>query len=565
MNSLSSALRVEQKAAKTKREEWLTNADLEPVKVENRTWSSMSFVNFWISDSININTLMLCQSNIALGLTWWMSLISVLVGYIITAIFIVASSRPGATYHLTFPVTIRQSWGIYGSLWPIINRVAIAILWFAVQTYIGGNCIRVMIRCWSPNWVNAAGLQKDLDTNLRGVDMVSFILFWLLMLIPTWFPIQKIKHFFTFKAVVAPLGLIIFFGWSLGRANATPAQAAALRSVLTTSSRLSSEDQGWTMVKGIVSAISNAVTLILNISDLASRSRDKKDIVWPQLITVPIGFFITSFFGIIIASCYQAETGDLEAEWNPMVILDNFINPDSPSVRFAVWFIAFCLCVAQIGTNQAANVIACGCDLTACMPSYINNRRGGYICVFLGLALVPWRLTDGPTGFTNYLSGYCVFLSAIAGTMLSDYYVVRRGRANIADLYKVDGWYRYTHGVNLRAVAAYLCGVAINLPGFIASTPGNGSLVNIAATRIYNLSFFTGFLVSSLTYIILSYIFVPTGAVPFNASFEEIDYSGYTHDTNSVYDLEINGVAGMADGAIAVTASKTDSSSVQKT
>lgn len=67
MNSLSSALRVEQKAAKTKREEWLTNADLEPVKVENRTWSSMSFVNFWISDSININTLMLCQSNIALG------------------------------------------------------------------------------------------------------------------------------------------------------------------------------------------------------------------------------------------------------------------------------------------------------------------------------------------------------------------------------------------------------------------------------------------------------------------------------------------------------------------
>lgn len=67
MNSLSSSLRVEQKAAKTKREEWLTNADLEPVKVENRTWSSMSFVNFWISDSININTLMLCQSNIALG------------------------------------------------------------------------------------------------------------------------------------------------------------------------------------------------------------------------------------------------------------------------------------------------------------------------------------------------------------------------------------------------------------------------------------------------------------------------------------------------------------------
>ncbi|TIA88679.1 hypothetical protein E3P99_02457 [Wallemia hederae] len=558
INGLTSWLRVEQKDTKTKREQWLTNIDLEPVKAENRTWTSMSFINFWISDSININTLMLCQANIVLGLTWWMSLISVFVGYSITAIFIVASSRPGATFHLTFPITIRQSWGIYGSIWPIINRVVIAILWFAVQTYIGGNCIRVMIRCWDPNWIYSPGLQKQLDTNLQGVDMVSFIIFWSLMLIPTWFPIQKIRHFFTFKAIVAPVGLLIFFGWSLGRATTTDYQEQALRRVLTRSSTLSSSEQGWTMVKGIVSAISNAVTLILNISDLASRAQHKKNVVLPQIFTVPLGFFITSFFGIIIASCYEAETG--QTEWDPMVILNNFIDPDSAAVRFAVWFIAFCLCVSQIGTNQAANVIACGCDLTACLPSYINNRRGGYICVFLGLCLVPWRLTDGATSFTNYLSGYCVFLSAIAGTMLSDYFVVRRGRANIADLYRAEGWYSYTYGVNLRAVAAYLCGVAINLPGFIASTPGNEDLVGLGATRIYNLSFFTGFLVSSVIYIALSYIWPPAGAVPFNAPFEEYDYSGYTYDSNSVYDLEINGVAGMADGALAVSTTKNSSS-----
>ncbi|TIB10384.1 hypothetical protein E3P77_02366 [Wallemia ichthyophaga] len=456
-----------------------------------------------------------------------------------------------------------QSWGIFGSVWPIINRVVIAILWFAVQTYIGGNCIRVMLRCWDPNWTTSAGLQKQLDTNLKGFDMVCFIIFWSLMLIPTYFPIQKIKHFFTFKAIVAPLGLIIFFGWSLGRATATPSQEATLKSVLTSPSTLTSSEQGWEMVKAIVRAISNAVTLILNISDLASRAHDKKNVVFPQLLTVPLGFFITSFFGVIIASCYQAETGI--KEWDPMVILDNFINPDSAAVRFAVWFIAFCLCVAQMGTNQAANVIACGCDLTACLPSYINNRRGGYICVFLGLCLVPWRLTDGATSFTNYLSGYCVFLSAIAGTMLSDYFVVRRGRANVADLYRAEGWYSYTYGVNLRAVAAYLCGVSINLPGFIASTPGNEEIVGRSATRIYNLSFFTGFLVSSVIYIAISYIFPPTGAVPFNAPFEEIDFSGYTHDTDSIYDLEVNGLGGMADGGIAITTTKTDSSSIRST
>lgn len=51
-----------------------------------------------------------------------------------------------------------------------------------------------------------------------------------------------------------------------------------------------------------------------------------------------------------------------------------------------------------------------------------------------------------------------------------------------------------------------------------------GRTVPVAATRVYQLSFFTGFGVSSLVYYALNRLFPVVGAA---AVFEEIDVSGY--------------------------------------
>jgi len=84
-----------------------------------------------------------------------------------------------------------------------------------------------------------------------------------------------------------------------------------------------------------------------------------------------------------------------------------------------------------------------------------------------------------------------------------------------------DAWYYFTFGVNLlfvhvakhrqfrvafrskralngllyRAYTAYAAGILINVVGFAGAT---GRTVSLAATRIYEMSFFTGFGVSSL-------------------------------------------------------------------
>lgn len=73
------------------------------------------------------------------GLSWWQSWICVWVGYFIAAAFVCLTGRIGAVYHVSFPVAARASFGIWGSFWPVINRVVMAIIWYGVQAYIGGK------------------------------------------------------------------------------------------------------------------------------------------------------------------------------------------------------------------------------------------------------------------------------------------------------------------------------------------------------------------------------------------------------------------------------------------
>ena len=73
---------------------------------------------------------MIAASSLQVGLSWWQAWICVWVGYTISAMFVCMTCRIGATYHIGFPIVNRASFGIWGSLWPVLNRAVMA--WQAV-------------------------------------------------------------------------------------------------------------------------------------------------------------------------------------------------------------------------------------------------------------------------------------------------------------------------------------------------------------------------------------------------------------------------------------------------
>lgn len=347
-----------------------------------------------------------------------------------------------------------------------------------------------MIRSVSTSW-DRARIHGPLDAQGTSTpEYVSFILFWLCSLPAICYPVHRIRHLFTVKAYLVPPAAIAFLVWAVVRAG-------GIGPIVGQPSSLHGSRLAWELVKGVMSSMGNFATLIINDCDFSRFARKPVDAQWSQLLAIPLSFAVTSLIGIVVSS--SSTVIYKEPIWDPLDLLGRLIDDGGPAQRFGVFVIALAFALAQLGTNIAANSVSAGADLTALLPCYINIRRGGYLCAAVGLAMCPYKLLTSASSFTTYLAAYSVFLSSIAGVMVADYYLVRRGFLDVRGLYdaRSTGPYFYTWGIHWRGYAAYVAGILINVVGFAGAA---GRDVPKGATYLYTLNFFCGFVVSSATY-----------------------------------------------------------------
>ena len=171
------------------------------------------------------------------------------------------------------------------------------------------------------------------------------------------------------KAYFVPLAGIAYFVWAIRRAH-------GIGPIVHQGGTAHGSELAWGMVKGIMSSIANFATLIVNDPDFARFARKPRDALWSQFFTIPLGFAVTSFIGIIVSSS-SAVIFPPKAIWNPLDLLSLFLNGANSGERFGVFIIAFAFALAQLGTNIAANSVSAGTDMTALLPRYLNIRRGG--------------------------------------------------------------------------------------------------------------------------------------------------------------------------------------------
>jgi NCS1 family nucleobase:cation symporter-1 len=159
------------------------------------------------------------------------------------------------------------------------------------------------------------------------------------------------------------------------------------------------------------------------------------------------------------------------------------------------------LTIATLTTNIAANVVAPANGFSNLAPHKITFKRGALITAVIGILIMPWRLyNDAAAYIFTWLIGYGALLGPVAGIMIADYFVVRRGELIVNDLYKRHGAYEYVRGFNWLAISALALGVAPSLPGFVAAlrgTPETGVF-----GRIYNWTWFVGFILSAMIYVV---------------------------------------------------------------
>ena len=469
----------------------LYNKDFAPVPAAERSWSKWNIAAIWVGMAVCIPTYMLASSLIDQGMNWWQALITILLGNVIVLIPMVLNAHVGTKYGIPLPVFLRLNFGIDGAILAGLLRGLVACGWFGIQTWIGGTAIYQILMVMMPGLVDSADVGNSVDPNIW--QLACFLLFWAINMYIIFKGIDSIKKLETWAAPFLLIIGLCLLGWAWMKVG-------SMSDILDASYTLSARKDVnfWAIFwPGLTAMVGFWATLSLNIPDFTRYAKSQRDQIAGQAIGLPTTMVLYSFIGIAVTSATLLIYG--EAIWDPVVLLGKFESD------WVVIIAMLGLIIATLSTNIAANVVAPANSIANILPSKISFKWGGYITGFIGIVIMPWKLLADPTGYIfKWLIAYSALLGALAGIMICDYYIIRKTKLDLAQLFKKDGLYR---GWNGNAWWAFGLSLLPVLPGFlviIEALPADS--ISSFWVNLYSYAWFVTFFLSFAIYYGLSTI-----------------------------------------------------------
>ena len=192
------------------------------------------------------------------------------------------------------------------------------------------------------------------------------------------------------------------------------------------------------------------------------------------------------------------------------------------------------------GMVVASNAVVAGIDLAALLPRWFTIRRGGYFTLAFAFVMQPWQLYNSATNFLTVVGSFNVFLGPFMGIMFADYFLIRKRTMKLTDLFDESptALYWYASGWNWRAVIAWTMGVWPLMPGLVQRGMAPAEFWP-GWTRLYQLSWFLGCIVSGVVYLLLDNFW----PMPGRTCVDDVDFFGTFGDVEVLPGVEV-GLAG---------------------
>jgi NCS1 family nucleobase:cation symporter-1 len=466
------------------------NAELAPVPVARRTWTTYNYCALWVGMSHNLPSYALAAGLIALGMNAPQALLTIALGNLIVLLPILLNSHAGTKYGIPFPVFARACYGVRGANLPALLRAVIACGWFGIQTWIGGEGIYAIAgRLFGAGWIHAATLWGQPWTL-----WLSFAVFWVIQMAIIQRGMDTLRRF---ENWAAPFVLVVFTALLIWIA----VQAGGLGPLLSAPSQLGWGAKFWSVFPAaLMGMIAFWSTLSLNIPDFTRFSRSQRGQELGQVLGLPTTMTFFSLLAVMITSGTVLLYG--HAIWDPIQLAAKFSNPAVVILGLVT------VLVATVSVNVAANAVSPSYDFSNAAPRLISFRLGGLITGVLAVAIQPWRLLANPHVYIFvWLGFYGGLLGSVAGVLIAGYWLLSRTQLDLAALYRAGGRYWFAAGWNWRAVAATVIGSVLACGGAY-SAPGQGpfpadGLIPLLKP-LYDYSWVVGFGAGLVSYLLLS-------------------------------------------------------------
>lgn len=435
---------------------YLKSPDLLPISHSDKKIGSLGFSIIWVGMAVVLAAFAIGGSGVqSLPLGW--VIVATIIGSVAIGIFMTIIGDIGIEHGLSFPVYMRAPFGTIGTHFPSIVRGVTAACWFGINTYFGATAMNGILNALFQfdNW------------------FICFVLFATLQLVNTALGIKAIERF---ADLAAPI-IIIISAW------------------MYTSLSDKAIEQGrdvWTWVESPVTggaALTAFMVVVMSnmgfwatlAADMPSLSRfikaPKNERNWfkrnkAQIFGNIIAMPITNTFMVIIGAVSYIAV----LNYDPVVALQE------AATGFILGILLLMIVLAQWSTNTSANVIPAATIFSNVGGPKVPFWVGVIIAGVIGIVVQPWSLFGVIVPALLVIGGV---LSAIVGILFTDYYVIRKRRVNVADLYEANGQFKYMNGVNLAGMISWIIGGA-------------------AAYYLSTYSFIVGFSVGAIIYYFLA-------------------------------------------------------------
>ncbi|KAJ6835837.1 putative purine-uracil permease NCS1 [Iris pallida] len=454
---------------------------LRPIPASGSTTSGWDMASLWIGVVVNVPGYYLAGSLLDLGMSWWEGILTIVLANALLLLPLLLASHPGPRYGLSFPVLLRSAFGTRGALVPALLRAFVACGWCAIESWIGGQAISLLLFSRS---------STNTSTTSWTLQFSCFLLFLLLQLAIIYRGMPAIRALQNYCTPVLVALLVMLFAWSYSKAG-------GLGEMLSTPSRLTPLTFWPVFLPSLTASISSWSALALSISDFTRYCPTQRDQALGQL-GLPLFAGLFAFLGLAITSSTQVVFGRIIS--SPVDLLAEIGGPLASALG------SLGVTLAVVTTNVPANLVAPANVFVSLSPSRLSFPLGCAVTAAVGVAFQPWNLIGSSESFVyTWLVGYSAIVGPITGILLTDYYVLRGTVLDIDDLYSASplGAYYYWHGYNVVALGVLLLCVVPAVPGFLVKV-GVVAGAPEAFLVIYDNAWFFGTFSSGFLYWIVS-------------------------------------------------------------
>lgn len=417
------------------------NRELLPSSKGERSMGLGGYFALWIGFAVIIATFSVGGSGVSM-MTLPLVIVACVVGNLITGFLITLNGDVGQEHGIPSPIYWCVIFGPKGSAIPSLIRGFLACCWTGIQTYYGATAIALII------------------VTLGGNDhwFICYVVFLAVQILNAAFGIKAIDRF---ASIAAPCIIIICIWVIIHLAGqAHDAGINLMNSIYVPGADLMTSPGAVSFQTFIMVMITNSSYWSTNAADNQTTQKYVKSpegernffkrnkiALCAHLIALPL----TQLFCVIIGAVAMLVIGD----WNPVTS----IGATSKGILLLVLLLLVVL--AQWSTNIGASVLPGAVSFQTFVNKLFNKNLPYKVAVIIvgviALLVQPWAIMEKLTLFLGYMGSV---YGPIAGIMIADYWILRKRRLNVPEIYNENGQYKGVNGWNLAGIIAMAAGVA---------------------------------------------------------------------------------------------------------